>query len=97
MHFFDSPNLKTLNNEEAGRCEGLLTIKECADALTKFQNNKTPGSDGLTTEFCRLFWDAIGLFMVDSFNYAYEHGHLSISQRLGIISLIPKKNKDLNV
>ena len=33
--------------------------------------------------------------MVDSFNYAYEHGHLSISQRLGIISLIPKKNKDL--
>ena len=50
MHFFDSPNLKTLNNEEAGRCEDLLTIKECADALKKFQDNKTPGSDGLTTE-----------------------------------------------
>ena len=33
--------------------------------------------------------------MVDSFNYAYEHGHLSFSQRLGNISLIPKKNKDL--
>jgi len=33
--------------------------------------------------------------MVDSFNYAYENGHLSISQRLGIISLIPKKNKNL--
>ena len=95
VHFFDSPNLKTLNNEESGCCEGLLTIKECADALNKFQNNKTPGSDGLTIEFYRLFWDAIGHFMVDSFNYAYEHGHLSISQRLGIISLIPKKNKDL--
>ena len=93
VHFFDSPNLKTLNNEEAGRCEGFLTIKECADALNKFQNNKTPGSDGLTIEFCRLFWDAIGHFVVDSFNYAYEHGHLSISQRLGIISLIPKKNR----
>ena len=26
--------------------------------------------------------------MVDSFNYAYEYGHLSISQQLGIISLI---------
>ena len=95
VHFFDSPDLKTLNDEEAGRCEGLLTIKECAEALNKFQNNKTPGSDGLTIEFYRLFWDAIGHFMVDSFNYAYEHGHLSISQRLGIISLIPKKNKDL--
>ena len=51
----------------AGRCKGLLTIKECADALNKFQNNKTPGSDGLTIEFYRLFWDAIGHFMVDSF------------------------------
>ena len=55
VHFFDSPDLKTLNNEEAGGCEGLLTIKECADALNKFQNNKTPGSDGLTIEFYRLF------------------------------------------
>ena len=94
-HFFDSPDLKTLNNEDAEGCEGLLTMKECADALNKFQNNKTPGSDGLTIEFYRYFWNVIGHFMIDSFNYAYEHGHLSISQRLGIISLIPKKGKDL--
>ena len=33
--------------------------------------------------------------MIDSFNYAHEHGHLSISQPHGIISLIPKNNKDL--
>ena len=33
--------------------------------------------------------------MVDSFNCVYEYGHLSISQRLGIVSLIPKKNKTL--
>ena len=36
-----------------------------------------------------------GLFKEDSFNYPYEYGHLSISQRLEIISLIPKKNKKL--
>jgi len=33
--------------------------------------------------------------MVDSFNHVYEPGDLSISQQLGIISLIPKTNKDL--
>ena len=33
--------------------------------------------------------------MVDSFNYAFQTGNLSISQRLGIISLIPKKDKNL--
>ena len=53
--FFDSPDLRTLNYEEAEGCEGLLTMKECADALNKFQNNLTPGSDGLTVEFYRVF------------------------------------------
>ena len=32
--------------------------------------------------------------MVDSFNYAFENGDMSISQKGGIISLIPKKDKD---
>ena len=32
--------------------------------------------------------------MVASFNYAFRTGTLSISQRRGITSLIPKKNKD---
>ena len=92
-NFFESADLtKTLDNDETERCEGLITKKECADALNKFQDNKTPGSEGLTIEFYR---DASGSCLVDSFNYAYEYGHLSISQRLGIISLIPKKNKSL--
>ena len=33
--------------------------------------------------------------MVDSFNYGCENGLLTISQRLTIISLIPKKDKNL--
>jgi len=32
--------------------------------------------------------------MVASFNYAFRTGTLSITQRRGIISLIPKTNKD---
>jgi len=31
----------------------------------------------------------------ESFNYAFQQGSLSISQRQGIISLIPKKNKNV--
>ena len=31
---------------------------------------------------------------VDSFNYAFESGEMSISQKRGIKSLIPKKDKD---
>ena len=54
-------------------------IKECSEALNKFQNNKTPGSDGFTIEFYRCFWNAVAPFMVDSFNYGFENGLLTIS------------------
>ena len=67
-HFFESPHLKKLDDEEAESCKALLTIKECSEALNKFQNNKMPGSDGFTIEFSRCFWNAVTLFMVDSFN-----------------------------
>ena len=60
-------------------------------ALSMMQNNKSPGSDGLTTEFYRASWDIISTYVVNSFNYAFNTG---ISQRQGIRALIPKNNKD---
>ena len=93
--FFESEGLTFLNNLEADQCEGLLTLEECAKAISSFQNDKTPGSDGFTVEFYRRFWNPLGKSVVDSFNYAFQTGKLSVSQRLGIISLIPKKDKNL--
>ena len=84
-----------LSEEMASKCEGKMTLDECTKALLTMQNNKSPGSDGLTTEFFRAFWDVISNFVVDSFNYAFKIGNLSISQRQGILSLIPKKKKDI--
>ena len=90
--FFDG--LNTLKQEEVDTCEGLLTLEEHTKSLKQFMNNKTPGSDGFTIEFHCFFWNTIGPIMVDSFNYAFENGQMSISQKRSIISLIPKKDKD---
>ena len=76
-------------------CEGIMSIYECKRTLVMMESNKTPGIDGLTSEFYRYFWNAVGKFMVESFNYAFQQGSLSIFQRQGIISLIPKKNKNV--
>ena len=51
-HFTD--NLNNLKQEEAGTCEGQLTLAECTNSLKQFDNNKTPGSDGCTIEFYRF-------------------------------------------
>ena len=71
-----------------------MSVQECELALKAMENNKTPGTDGLTPEFYRYFWNLLGSFMVSSFTYAFRNGTLSISQRQGIISLIPKKKKN---
>lgn len=94
--FFANDMINTLDDEQKDSCEGLLTESECRNALKGFQKNKSPGTDGLTTEFYCFFWDQLRNTMIDSFNYGFLKGELSISQRQGIIRLIPKKNKNLS-
>ncbi len=40
-----------------------------------------------------IFWNDIGCFLVRSVQYAYAHASLSITQRQGIITCIPKGDK----
>ena len=56
--------------------------------------NKSPGPDGLTTEFYLDFWPEIGPKLVRMLNYAKTHGELPISQRRAIITLLHKQGKD---
>lgn len=44
-------------------------------------NGKTPGNDGLPKEFYLKFWNELGKEMVGSFNYSYENGLLTTTQR----------------
>ena len=57
------------------------------------KNNKSPGLDGFTAEFYNLFWIDLGVFLVRSLNYAYTTQNLSITQKQGIITCIPKEGK----
>ena len=92
--FFETENVISLNEEEKLSCEGIISENECLRALKEFKNCKSPGTDGLSAEFYKFFWSDISTDIIGSFKYAFKTGMLSISQRRGIISLIPKKNKD---
>lgn len=95
--FFNPSNITTLSDHQQASCEGLITEIEAFKALKEFAGAKTPGTDGLTTEFLKYFWPELKALIVGSFKYAFASGSLSISQRRGIISLIPKKNKDKTI
>ena len=89
-----SENIIFLENDDKLSCEGKVTRAECLKALREFKNEKSPGTDGLQAEFYKYFWNELHVDMIHSFNFAFDSGSLSITQRRGIITLIPKPNKD---
>ena len=57
--------------------------------------DKSPGTDGLPSEFYQMFWNDVSKSL-QALNYSFKIGKpLSISQKRGIIKLIPKKSKEL--
>ena len=58
-----------------------------------FNNDKSPGCDGLTAEFYQTFFGVIGSDLVDVINYAFENERLTLIMRRGIIVLIWKGNE----
>ncbi len=87
----DHPKLTT---DEKNKINNIITEKEILNALKASPNNKSPGEDGLPSEFYKVFWNDIKIHLVSCYKLAFEMGKLGISQRRGIICLIPKKDKD---
>ena len=57
-------------------------------------NNKSPGSDGFPPEFYKMFWVTLGKFVTRSLNHAFQSGEYSTTQKQGVITCLPKQNKD---
>ena len=48
-------NFQKLSSEEKLSLEGEITVSEASQTLSKMKNNKTPGSDGFSTEYFKFF------------------------------------------
>ena len=92
--FLNSLNIPKLSAEQKTSFEGTISSKECYRVLDNFQNNKTPGNDGIPVEFYRKFWSLISESFVRCANECFERGEMSRSQKQAVITLIAKKGKD---
>ena len=86
-------NYDILDETDKISLEGKISYEEASKTLLSMSNNKSPGSDGFTAEFFKLFWKNIGHFVIRSLNYGYDTGELSNTQKQGIITCIPKEGK----
>ena len=87
-------NYNKLSNVDAEKLEGEILYSELTQALKNMKNDKSPGLDGFTVEFFKFFWSDLGLFVLRSLNYGYRNGNLSVTQRQGIITCLPKPGKN---
>lgn len=86
--------IPNISEDSYTACEGEITVEEMDILITKTPHNKSPGPDGLPFEFYRSFWNDIKYFILDVFKECLDRGELAESMKQGIITLIPKSNKD---
>ena len=87
-------NFPKLNESQKNSMEGKITLDEMTKYLKKTKNNVSPGSSGFTNEFYKFFWRNIKHFVINAVEFAFENNRLGVTQNLGIISIIPKGEKD---
>ena len=84
-----------LDEQEKGSLEGEITFQEAVQALKSMNNNRSPGNTGFTVEFYKFFFRDVGHFLIRSINQGFREGKLSITQRQGVITCLPKEGKDI--
>ena len=92
---FNKINIPKLTDSEKELLEKPLSKQEIVDVIKSMKTNKAPGFDGLPIEFYVVFWPDICDMLLDSFNFSLRSGMMSLSQRNGIITLLPKNRDDL--
>ena len=92
QNFLFSQVTSRLSQPESDSCEGPLYLEELTEALKISNNNKTPGPDGLTTEFYSSFWDFLGPLLVDVFNECFANGELCFSMKASLTRLVFKRD-----
>ena len=93
LHPTDSERI--LSQAESKSLEHNITIEEIQKVLYQMPNNKCPGIDGLTKEFYVTFFEQLGPILLSTYNHAFKVQIMNPTARKGLISLLPKKGKNL--
>lgn len=92
--FLNSFTIKKITEDEMLNCDSSITIGEVKDIINTLKNNKSPGIDGLISEFYKLFSIEIAPFLYEVFVESINKGQLPTTMTQGLTTLIPKANKD---
>ena len=75
-------------------CSAELNESEFFEAINQMKTGKTPGLDGLPSEFYKICWQEIKPLFLRMINDSFTNGSIHSNQKKGVLNLIPKGNKD---
>ena len=84
----------TVRPEDKFKLDGEITYEEFAQATYQSHNNKMPGCDGIPVDLIKTFYKQLGMILFLALKESIQIGELFPSAKKGILSLIPKKDKD---
>ena len=87
--FLSNLNMPTLSEEQVE-----ISSEELESVLNSFQNNKSPGNDGLPIESYKTCWNLISKSFLECVHESFKYGEMSNSQKKAVITLIEKQGKD---
>ena len=88
--YLEGSNLDRIDSETKEFLDRPISIEELTGVVGALKGNKSPGWDGLTSEFYKKFWDKIKSTLMKVLEESYEKMKLPPSMRIGVITLIPK-------
>ena len=95
--YIENAGIPTLDDDSRNMLDTFPSIMECADAVKKMKNNKSPGCDCLPIEFYKLFSNDTKHYYYNSIKRAFEVGEMSFTQRMFVLSLLHKKGDRSNI
>ena len=93
-YFWYLSQLKCIDNDQRDICDKQITLEEVSSAIQQLKLNKSPGTDGLTSEFYKTFADNLAPFLHGVFTKSIHNQTLPPTLNQGLLTLIPKPNKD---
>lgn len=88
------PYTRQLTDQQKQTLDTNLTTDDFSEAVRSMQINSSPGSDGITSEFYKLFFKDLSPLFLAMTKEIFEEEALTDSQNLSYITLIPKESDD---
>ncbi len=84
-------NLPKLTDDQRQWLDADIQLDEISEAVKKLSNGRSPGIDGLPSEFYKQFWTLLKEDILEVFRISHRKNELPTSCRRAVLSLLPKK------